>query len=204
MTSVLGLEISIFRIPLDAAGSQLISQQCGYFHLWRFTNTDGSLSLDGEIGCNFGGQSNQERIPFTYNTRLALATPVDRLLVDWTAQPGKTAEILMTRDPRGLDGQNTPARQVVIQGTAAQAVNSSATIGTSAAQIIAANSARARAIIQANPLNTSNLYIGQTGLTVGNGIILNPGSSYEWRGVNAVFGIADAAGQNARIIVENF
>lgn len=203
MTSVLGLEISIFRIPLDVAGAQLISQLCGYFHVWRFLNADGSVSLDGEIGASFGGQWNAERVPFSYNSRIALIQPVDRVLLEWTAQPGKIAEILMTKDPRGLDGQNTPARQLVIQGSTSQAQNSSATVGTTAAQIIAANTARARAIIQANPLNTSNVYIGQTGLTAGNGIILAPGAAYEWRGVNAVFAIADAASQNVRLMVEN-
>ena len=204
MTSVLGLEISIFRIPLDVAGSQLISQQCGYFHLWRFLNTDGSVSLDGEIGCTFGGQWNQERIPFTYNTRIALATPVDRVLLEWNAQTGKTAEILMTRDPRGLDGQNTPAKQLVIQQGSATASNSNATVGTAAASIVPANTSRARAVIQSNPLNTANIYLGQTGLTVGNGIILPPGAAYEWRASNACFAIADAAGQNVRIMQEAF
>jgi len=203
MTSVLGLEISIFRIPMDAAGSQLISQQCGYFHLWRFLNVDGSVSLDGEMGASFGGQWNAERIPFTYNTRLALGTPVDRVLLEWTAQPGKTAEILLTRDPRGLDGQNTPAKQLVIQGSSSQTQNSSATVGTTAAQIIASNPARGRVIIQSNPFNTSNIYLGQIGLTTANGIILAPGAAYEWRGQNAVFAISDAANQNVRIMTEN-
>jgi hypothetical protein len=204
MTSVLGLEISIFRIPMDSAGSQLISQQCGYFHLWRFLNVDGSVSLDGEMGASFGGQWNAERIPFTYNTRLALGTPVDRVLLEWNAQPGKTAEILLTRDPRGLDGQNTPAKQLVIQQGSASASNSNATVGTAAASIVAANTSRARAVIQSNPLNTANIYLGQTGLTVANGIILSPGAAYEWRASNAVFAIADAAGQNVRIMQEAF
>lgn len=203
MTSVSGLEVSIFRIPLDTAGKQLVSQQCGYFHLWRFLNSDGSISLDGEIGATFGGQWENEAIPFGYNSRLALAVPVDRVLIEWAAQPGKIAEILMTRDPRGLDGQNTPARQLVIQQGSSIAQNSAATIGTTASQLFAASGTRARAIIQSNPLNASNIYLGSSGVTSGNGIILTPGSAYEWRATNACFAVADSAGQNVRIMLEN-
>jgi hypothetical protein len=202
MTSVSGLEISIFRIPLDTAGSQLISQQCGYFHAWRFLNADGSLSLDGEIGASFGGQSNAERIPFTYNSRLALGTPVDRLLIDWTAQPGKVAEILLTRDPRGLDGQNTPARQLVFQGQATAMQNAAVTVGTSAVQIAAANSRRSRLIVQAPITNTAALSIGPVGVTVANGIILDPGASFVGLSSAQYNGVSSAAGQNLRIYEE--
>jgi hypothetical protein len=199
MTSVSGLEISIFRIPLDAAGSQMISQQCGYFHAWRFLNSDGTLSLDGEIGASFGGQWNAERIPFTYKSRLALGTPVDRVLIDWTAQPGKVAEILLTRDPRGLDGQNTPARQLVFQGQASAMQNSAVTVGTSAVQIAAANSRRSRLVVQAPVTNTAALSIGPVGVTLANGIILDPGNSFVGLSSARYDAISTIAGQNVRI-----
>ena len=191
MTSVLGLEISIFRIPLDVGGSQLITQLCGYFHVWRFLNADGSVSLDGEIGASFGGQWNAERIPFTYNSRIALVQPVDRVLLEWTAQPGKIAEILMTKDPRGLDGQNAPAKQLVLQGSAGQVSTSAATITSTASQILPANTFRSRAVIQSNPANGLNVYIGAQNVTDANGIILLPGQAYEWRGANAIWAVAD-------------
>jgi hypothetical protein len=202
MTSVSGLEISIFRMPLDTAGQQLISQQCGYFHAWRFLNADGSLSLDGEIGASFGGQWNAERIPFTYNSRLALGTPVDRVLIDWTAQPGKIAEILLTRDPRGLDGQNTPARQLVFQGQATAMQNTAVTVGISAVQIAAANSRRSRLIVQAPITNTAALSIGPVGVTVASGIILDPGASFVGLSSAQYNGISGAAGQNVRVYEE--
>lgn len=202
MTSVLGLEISIFRIPLDVAGSQLISQQCGYFHLWRFLNADGSISLDGEIAATFGGQWNAERVPFGYNSRIALSTPVDRVLLEWAAQPGKIAEILMTRDPRGLDGQNTPSRQLVFQGQATSMRNSAVTIGLTASQIVAAESRRSRVIIQAQVTNTAAITIGQVGIALNNGIVLEPGASFVGLCSSRYDAISSVAGQNARILEE--
>jgi hypothetical protein len=202
MTSVSGLEISIFRIPLDTAGSQLISQQCGYFHAWRFLNADGSLSLDGEIGASFGGQWNAERIPFTYNSRLALGTPVDRVLIDWTAQPGKVAEILLTRDPRGLDGQNTPARQLVFQGQATTMQNAAGTVGLTSAQLVAANSRRSRCIIRAINTNTDMVWLGPAGVSVANGLPLSPGESFVGLSSAAYHAISGTAGQSMRILEE--
>jgi hypothetical protein len=202
MTSVSGLEISIFRIPLDVAGSQLVSQQCGYFHAWRFLNSDGTLSLDGEIQASFGGQWNTERVPFTYNSRLALGTPVDRVLIEWAAQPGRVAEILLTRDPRGLDGQNTPARQLVFQGQATAMQNSALTVGTTAAQIVAANSRRSRLILQAPITNAASIVVGPSGVTMANGVILEPGASFIGLSSNAYYAISSAASQNIRVLEE--
>jgi len=202
MTTVNGLEISIFRVPLDVAGSQLVTQQCGYFHLWRFLNSDGSVSLDGEIGVTFGAHWNVERVPFGYNSRIALVVPVERVLLEWTAQPGRVAEILMTRDPRGLDGQNTPARQLVFQGQATAMQSAAVTVGTSAVQIAAANSRRSRLIVQAPITNTAALSIGPVGVTLANGIILDPGASFIGLSSAQYNGISGAAGQNVRIYEE--
>lgn len=202
MTSVSGLEVSIFRIPLDQAGSQLVSQQCGYFHLWRFINSDGSISLDGEISATFGGQWDNEAIPFGYNSKLALIVPVDRILIEWAAQPGRSAEILMTRDPKGLDGNNTPARQLVFQGQATAIQNAVATVGTTAAQIVAANSRRSRLIIQAPVTNNAPISIGGAGVTLTGGIILDPGSSFIGFSSARYDGISSVAGQNLRILEE--
>jgi hypothetical protein len=202
MTSVNGLEISIFRIPLDVAGSQLVSQQCGYFHAWRFLNSDGTLSLDGELLASFGGQWNAERVPFTYNSRLALGTPVDRVLIEWAAQPGRVAEILLTRDPRGLDGQNTPARQLVFQGQATSMNSSAASIGTTAAQVASANSRRSRIIIQTPNSNTGPIYLGPVGVSLSNGIQLDPGSSFVGLSSGQYNAISASGTQSVRILEE--
>jgi hypothetical protein len=202
MTSVSGLEVSIFRIPLNAAGSQLVSQQCGYFHLWRFINSDGSISLDGEISATFGGQWDNEAIPFGYNSKLALIVPVDRILIEWAAQPGRSAEILMTRDPKGLDGNNTPARQLVFQGQATAMENNAVTVGTSAAQIVAANSRRSRVIITAPAGNPSVIYFGRVGVTLANGTPLEPGQSMVGLSSAEYRAIAPVAGCSVRILEE--
>lgn len=202
MTSVLGLEISIFRIPLDTEGRQTISQQCGYFHLWRFLNSDGSISLDGEIGATFGGQWDAERVPFGYNSRMSLIQPVDRILLQWSAQPGRIAEILMTRDPRGLDGQNAPARQIVFQGQASSMRVSAATVGLVSGQIVPADSRRSRLIVQATITNTAPIFIGPSGVTGSNGISLHPGASFVGLSSARYDAISTAASQNVRILEE--
>lgn len=203
MTSASGLEISIFEIPLDTAGNQLISQQCGYFHAWRFINAnDRSLSLDGEIFATFGGQWNTERIPFTYNSKLRLIVPVDRVFVEWAAQPGRIAQILLTRNPQGLDGQNVPARQLVFQGQATDMENAAATVGLAAAQIVAANSRRSRVIIRSIISNNDMIWIGPNGVTVSNGIPLSPGESFVGLSSTAYFAISNTAGQSVRILEE--
>lgn len=202
MTSVSGLEISIFRIPLDTAGQQIISQQCGYFHLWRFLNSDGSISLDGEIGAIFGGQWDAERVPFGYNSRIALIQPVDRILLQWSAQPGRIAEILMTRDPRGLDGQNAPARQLVFQGQASSMRVSAATVGLVSAQIVPADSRRSRLILQASITNTAPIVIGPTGVALTSGITLDPGASFVGLSSARYDAISGVASQNVRILEE--
>ena len=205
MTSVSGLEVSIFRIPLDAQGKQLVSQQCGYFHLWRFLNSDGSISLDGEIGATFGGQWDNEAIPFGYNSRLALAVPVDRVLIEWAAQPGRVAEILMTRDPRGLDGQNTPARQLVFQGQARTAsARAASVISASSSQILAPDSTRSKATIKALTTNTDRIFLGQTPLNSGNGIPLEPGESISLALSGSIRALAASGTQEMRILEEFF
>lgn len=205
MTSVSGLEVSIFRIPLDTAGKQLVSQQCGYFHLWRFLNSDGSISLDGEIGATFGGQWENESIPFGYNSRLALAVPVDRVLIEWAAQPGRVAEILMTRDPRGLDGQNTPARQLVFAGQARTATTRALSVGSGASvQVLAPDSTRSRAVIKALSTNTDRIFLGQTPLNFGSGAPLEPGESITLQLSGSIRALAGNGTQELRILEEFF
>ena len=204
MTSVSGLEVSIFRIQLDAAGSQLVSQQCGYFHLWRFINSDGSISLDGEISATFGGQWDNEAIPFTYNSKLALIVPVDRILIKWAAQPGRSAEILMTRDPKGLDGNNTPARQIVFQGQAGVAQQSAITgiIPTASVLILPPNSARQRVILKSPINNTSTIYVGQAGFNASTGMPIEPGESLVLFTSGGLRALASSGSQELRILEE--
>jgi hypothetical protein len=178
MTSVAGLEISTFRVPLDTAGTMLISQQCGYFHLWRFLNSDGSLSLDGEIRATFGGQWDAEQIPFGYNSRVQLSVPVDRVLLGWNSQPGRIAEILMTRDPRGLEATNAPARQLVFQGQATAMRTDAVAIGTGNTLIAPADTRRQRIVIAAPVGNSGVVVIGPGITNLATSLPLEPGQSF--------------------------
>jgi hypothetical protein len=209
MTSVAGLEISVFEIDLSSAGQQLISQQCGYFHLWRFLNSsDGTISLEGEVRCTFGGQWSEERVPFGYNSRIQLAVPVDRVLVEWNAQPGRRAEILMTRDPNGLDAQNMPARQIVFQGQSRVVGLSSFAIPVtpSATQVQGNNPGRQRVLIQAPLGNPGPVIIGPStgaGTLLSSGLVLEPGQTFVALASTAYFATSPISGNRLRVMSEN-
>jgi hypothetical protein len=182
MTFTPGLEITRFDVDLSSAGQQLVSQQVGYFQVWRFRNSvDGSISLDGEIGATFGGQWNAERLPFNFGNKIALATPVDRVLLEWSAQASRIAEILITRDPRGLDAEIRPVRQLVSALQGGTLTPSSITVGTTAALLSGSNPFRLRAVIQALETNLGPVFIGAStsaGTLRANGIKLDPGASF--------------------------
>lgn len=202
MTGTATLEITPLTIPLDSAGSLLLSQQIGYFHCWRFTRGDGSVDLEGEVRASFGGQTNAERIPFTYNSKIALAVPVDRVLVEWDAQPNRIALIYMTRDPRLVEAQNIPAKQLVFQGQATRHLVSNLTVGTGAVNVALNEPDRLRVIIQAASTNTAAVTIANNSAQAPNGLILDPGASFVGFSSAAYTAISTVAGQNVRVMRE--
>lgn len=206
MTSVAGLEISTFRIPLDVEGSMLVNQQCGYFHVWRFLNADGTQSLDGEVRATFGGQWDSEAVPFGYNSKVQLIVPVDRVLLKWDAQPGRIAEILMTRDARGIDASNAPARQIIRfdQGNALSTIGVTVNAVTHV-QIRAAYEQRLRLVIQCPETNTAPVYVGSGNASSlrTHGQIINPGGSFVITNYSgAVNGLSMAGNQAVRTMEE--
>lgn len=197
-------EVSVFAIPLDVAGSTMLRQRVGYVHLWQFENiADGSISLDGAVDVVFGGQSTQDdALPMGYNSRVQISSPVDALTIRWAAQPGIRARFLVGPDARAMEANNIPAKQLVVSSGSTAVATSSATVGVAAAQILAASSTRARAVIQAPTTNTADVVLGVSGVTMASGIILTPGAAFEWRATAAVFAIAGAAAQGVRIYTE--
>jgi hypothetical protein len=134
---------------------------------------------------------------------LALGTPVDRVLIDWTAQPGKVAEILLTRDPRGLDGQNTPAKQLVFQGQSRLVTSRGLTLNAfSSSQVFAPDTNRTRAIIKALPVNTDRILLGQTPINAGNGMPLEPGESLTLYVSGQLRAVSASGNQELRILEE--
>ena len=204
MTAVRGLEISRLSLPLTQAGSLLISQQIGYLHLWRFTNADGSLSLDGEVSASFGGQNDEERVPLAYNASVKLVVPVDRVLLTWSAQAGRVAEFYYTRDPQGVEMNNPPSRQIVYPGQASRIVTSVFNVPSgSGGTILAADPLRQRAIIKAMLTNTSRIFLAQVGgANLGNTMPLEPGESVDLFVAGVVRGISEDGTQQVRILQE--
>lgn len=197
-------EITIFRIPLTTAGETILRQKIAYFHLWRYESIlDGSSQTDGELSAVFGAQGSQDdAVPFSYNSRIQLAQPVDMVKMTWAAQTDRRAVILVAPRGEGIDGTNVPARQIVTpdQGAVGNNAVTAVTSGTRAT-ILAGNVNRLRAVVQAPLTNTAPLYVGTASVVnlPTQGIILDPGASFEFKNYSGViFALAQSGTQNAR------
>lgn len=197
-------EISVFRIPLDVAGESLLRQRTGYFHLWQFENiADGSISLDGTVNAVFGSLATvDDSVPLGYNSRIQFRPPVDQVMLRWNAQPGIRAVVMCSFNPDALEASNIPARQLVFQGQAPVLATSAVSVGTGAVQLIAANTFRQRIVIQAPAGNSAAVIVGGAGVTLANGMILEPGGVMILNASAAIWGIASLAGQSVRILEE--
>lgn len=196
-------EVSVFRIALDQAGESQFIQTIGYFHLWRFENSDGTVSLDGELGVVFGGNGTRDdQMPMSYNSRVQYDRPVDRCTLRWNAQPGRVAVILV--GPRGsqMEANNTPARQLVFQGQATAMQTAAVAVLAAATQVAAANTRRSRVLIVAPASNIATIFVGPQGVTIANGIPLDPGQSYVGFSSARYDAIAAAVGNNVRVMEE--
>lgn len=198
-------EISVFRIPLAAAGETQIRQRCGYFHLWQFEKIDtGEIALEGAISAVFGGQATtDDAVPFGYNSRIQFRQPVELVTLRWTAQANTRAVIMLAPSAEGLEANNIPARQLVFQGQATGFQTGSVAVGTTQTIIRPANPPRQRLILQAPITNPSAVAIGQiTGVTMANGIILEPGQSFVGFSGGTYRAIAPVTGNELRFMEE--
>lgn len=197
-------EVSVFRIPLDAAGETQFIQRIGYFHLWQFENSDGSISLDGAVGVVFGGNGTREdQVPMGYNSRVQYRQPVDRCTIRWLSQPGRVAVFLVGPSADAMEANNIPARQLVFQGQAPLWTVANVVVGTTAAQIVAAEPNRQRVVIQAPSANAAAVALGPVNtVSMSTGLLLEPGQAWEGRSSGAYWAIGPVAGLNVRVIRE--
>lgn len=199
-----GPEISVFRVPLDVAGQTVIRQRVGYFHLWQFENiSDGSVSLTGQVSATFGGQATQDdAVPLSYNSRMQFRPTVELVTLRWQAQANTRAVFVMSASADALEANNIPARQIVFQGQATSIVTGVAAVGTVAAQLVAANGFRQRLIAQAPVTNPATVVVGDAGVTLANGLQIEPGGSIVLQSSAPLFGLASAAGGFIRWLEE--
>jgi hypothetical protein len=195
------VELSIFRIPLDAAGATRIDQQVGYIHLWRYERSDGTIDLDGEMNLFVSSTTAQDGVPLSYDSSVQFQPRADFIRLEWAAQPGRTAVILISPNARAIEANNRPARQLVFQGQATRFTATTVTVGTGFISLLAANSTRFRAVLQAPVSNTSAIRIGESNasITAGAGILIEPGSSFIVTTSANVRAVSDVAGQSCRI-----
>lgn len=197
-------EVGLFRLPLANAGETVIRQRTGYFHLWQFEYIDTGLQcLDGVVNVVFGGQSvTDDSIPFGYNSRAQFSAPVELVTLRWVAQPNIRAVFLIGPSANGLEANNIPAKQLVFQGQAPAFTSQAIAVGTVATTLLAANPNRQRIIIQAPVSNPAQVFIGPIGVTLGSGIILDPGASFIGQSSGEYRAIAAAVGNNLRVMEE--
>jgi hypothetical protein len=198
-----GPEISVFRLPLDVAGDWTLTQRVGYFHLWQFENTDGSVSLDGIVNVVFGTTGgDDDAVPMGYNSRVQMNQTVDRVRLTWEAQAGRVAVVVCGPSAQAMEANNIPARQIVFQGQARSMIVQNIVVLNTVTTIVNTETNRARIIFQALITNTAPIYLGPSGVTVATGLCLEPGQVFVGLSNAPYRAIAPITGQNLRVMRE--
>lgn len=194
-------QYDLFKQPLDNAGQFILEQAVGVLHLWRFEDAGGNLLVDGEVSVSFGGQLN-DTIPFVYNSKIVFDQPTPRTTISWAAQPGKVAVFLTSRDPRAMQGDNQPVKQLVSSATGTQIAAGLVAIGTAPTLIRAANLTRAG--LQILNDGASDVFVGPSTVALTTGFRLPAGASIDIdRTTAAIYGIVASGSVNVRYLEQS-
>jgi len=188
-----------FHILLDTAQTDFALDYSGNF----FYVIEGSAAAQIDIKVNQIGAS-----ALTYTKGLGWKRPIERLFLTWTAQAGKSIDIVIGSyagkffeiiDNRSETQTVTSLESILeqLQGLTSGTYNQ-ATIGTTQASVLASYTARISCIVQADPSNSGIIYIGLDNTVASNKCVvaLQAGQSFmidDYRG--AIHAIADTAGQ---------
>jgi hypothetical protein len=201
-------EYQIYRVPLDAAGTDDIRIEANYFKLlWAGTlDANGrpavkDLAAMVEVSI---GTAVDDYIPMGINT--LVSGKASRYRLRWNAQPGKWAFILISLvDPRtaAIQVDAPPTSQIVTQAMGSSVAASAATIGTSASQVVGASGTRQKLTVKNNSASAV-VYLGaDNAVTSASGFPLGPGEGFTFEGTQAaVWAVASAAGTDMRILAE--
>ena len=188
-------------IPLDTASAgTVINYQVGYIHVARFQTADGLENLSGliEVALAFGVE---DWLPLGPNAEVMMIPARDQVRVRWAAQAGITCTLVLAQDPKQFQMANPPGRTLVSTAAGTTIAVGTATIGTSAGLIRAANSARQSLIIQND--GAADIYVGPAAVAVADGLRVPVGATLTLdKTTAALYGISGAAGNVVRWLEE--
>lgn len=190
----------LLAIDLSVAGSKPFNDTVGLVQFTRAVDQSGALALDAKLNLTFGDVGT-DPIPLSINSIVRVRQTVPIISFDWTAQPGVTAYILIAAND-DVVVQSPPARQMVTQAMGSAVSALAVTVGTVATVLAASSTTRQKASVRNNS-TTATLYLGDATVTTATGFPLGPGEGFTFEGTTAaIYGIASAAGTDARVMVE--
>jgi hypothetical protein len=186
------------RIPLDVAGKLVIDYAFGYIHVFKFEDASGVAVLDAEIEVSFSANE-EDFLPLAYNNKIA--TPAERGVIRWNAQPGVTAIVTIAKDAGKFFADTPNPKQLVVASGGTSLTNAAVTVGTAEVLLAAADPTRQSVTIQ--NLGAADVYVGATGLTTATGVKLASGGAITLdKQTAAIYGISGSAGQDVRVLTE--
>jgi hypothetical protein len=187
--------LTIRPYDLTNAGFDVIDGPWGAFCFLRAVDGSGTVSLGALIQVR--AEVDGEDAPMSVGQRM-LGRRARRWRVSWAAQAGIRATLAFY-DPEQIDFDADPPAQLVVGAGAATIVGTSVTVGVAEVQLVAANSGRKGISIRNN--GSVAVYIGATGLVVGDGFPLDPGDVWaESDFLGAIFAISGSAAQDVRVL----
>ena len=198
-------EYSVTPIPLAAAGEMVLALEGSFLNFIAAQDAAGIPSLDAKLEIAIG-RSVDDFVPFFPNNQVEGYFP--QVKFRWTAQPGLTALIFVSRgraaddEAKPLKIVAPPAKQLVTSALATLFTSSAVTVGTAAVIVAAAAAGRQAVTIYNN--GSADIFIGGSGVTTANGLRVGPGGAYSTdRCTGALYAISTAAGQNVRVLEES-
>lgn len=172
--------------------------------LYVVSTTDSTVSVNMRLEST---DSINDSFPLKAQTSIKLPFPVRRAFLDWSAQSGKTIQILFAL--RGEFSTNQVAAissgGISIYDGDSVTSGSVGSVTTTAAALIAADSSRKKAIIQNQ--GAVSIYIGGSTVTAVSGarpgIEIPPGGTFEWSSTGACYAITSSV-TNSNISVTSF
>lgn len=189
---------SKFEIDMTAAGSQTIGTQ-GSFLVIQDMRNGGALDLSGYIRVRPESQTEHDFITMSLNHSIEGA--FDRVELQWDAQPGVVASVVITEGDKMRIGA-PPARQLVTSAVATGLDQAVVAVDDAGALLAAADGARQSVTIF--NLAGDTIYIGNASVTDADGMPVAEGQGFVVDKTTAAVYAVCATGESAsvRVLVE--
>lgn len=196
----LTIDLSVAKLPGDP-----FRVGFPFKSIYVISATDPSTTVNMRLGTR---DSSEDSFPLAQESTFELPFPVKEAYIDWTAQAGKTITILFSI--KGTFKSNkiasiTSGGVLITEGTALT-TQTGGTIPNTAQQLFAQDSSRKLMVIQNQ--DSIPFWIGDASVTTNSGskpgIMIQPGSSYEWKSTAACYFIGQVAGSANQVALMYF